>query len=203
MSLHILRDNGFNPKSILDIGCNVGQFFHLCQNTWGDSFDAFLIDGNEHIEEDIQKLGVPYKVCVLSDEIKEIDWYSTKVNLKNTGDSYYRENTDFYSDDNLIVSKKVTTTLSDMFADAQFDLIKMDTQGSEIDIIKGGVNLCKKAKYIILEVALVNYNEGAPLNDDVIEFMKTINFIAESRIGAIIRDGTVLQQDILFKNENI
>ena len=42
-----------------------------------------------------------------------------------------------------------STFNNDLFEkESEFDLIKIDTQGSELDIITGGINLCKKAKGI-------------------------------------------------------
>jgi FkbM family methyltransferase len=36
-----------------------------------------------------------------------------------------------------------------------YDLIKVDTQGSELDIIQGGINTFTNAKVVICEVALI------------------------------------------------
>jgi hypothetical protein len=51
----------------------------------------------------------------------------------------------------------------------------MDVQGAELDIIRGGIKLCKKAKGILLEVALKEYNQNSPLYDEVVDYMKSIN----------------------------
>jgi len=201
MNLSHLNNVGFKPKTILDIGCNVGQFYMLCKSLWGDA-KCVLIDGNENVEEDIKKLNTEYYITVLSNSIKEITWYSTIENPKCTGDSYYRENTKHYSDEKVIQIKKQTNTLDNLFPNTVFDLIKLDTQGSEVDIIKGGMNLCKKCKFMILETSLIEYNLNSPNENQVNEFMASIGFSVVSIIDLHYLNGQISQRDILYKNEN-
>ena len=66
-----------------------------------------------------------------------------------------------------------------------------------MDIITGGINLCNKAKGILLEVSLTQYNEGAPLYQEVISFMDNIGFKAEVILDEARNHGAH-QQDILF-----
>ena len=63
------------------------------------------------------------------------------------------------------------------------DVVKIDTQGSELDILRGGENLCKKAEVIILEVSYVEHNEEAPLAEEAIEFMKDYGYSNHIEIG--------------------
>jgi hypothetical protein len=113
----------------------------------------------------------------------------------------YRELTPFYSDDQIEIIKQCGIKLDDIFTeDTEFDLIKIDTQGSELDIITGGIELCKKAKGILLEVSLTQYNENAPLYDEVIKYMKNIGFIPKDILDESKNHGSH-QQDILFLNE--
>jgi hypothetical protein len=51
------------------------------------------------------------------------------------------------------------------------DLIKIDVQGCELDILKGGINSINHAKYLIIELQHVQYNRGAPLEDVTIKYL--------------------------------
>jgi short-subunit dehydrogenase len=116
------------------------------------------------------------------------------------GNSIYKELTQFYSDDQLDIIKKKGIKLDDLFTeDTEFDLIKIDTQGSELDIINGGSKLCSKAKGILLEVSLTQYNENAPLYNDVIQFMNEFGFIKTEILDESKNHGSH-QKDILFIN---
>jgi hypothetical protein len=56
------------------------------------------------------------------------------------------------------------------------DLIKMDVQGAELDIIKGATETLSTCNDLILELQKVEYNVGAPLRHDVIDYLKGIGF---------------------------
>lgn len=79
----------------------------------------------------------------MSDNQKNVNWY----NNNSTGDSIYKENTSFYDNSNVIIKK--TNTLDHFFKDKNisFDFIKIDVQGSEIPILKGGFKYYKKYKF--------------------------------------------------------
>jgi len=196
----------YTPSSILDIGCNKGQFYKLCRKMWGEKSKITLIDGNTSLKETLDNFGVKYYLVLLSDKKKSVTFYLTKRSKTGSGASVYRENTEVYSDDLVIKERRSTTTLDDLFKkDDKFDLIKLDTQGSEIDIIRGGLSLCKRADYIILEVSLLEYNDGAPLKKEACEFMKSIGFsivseaaLRSPKFGSL--KGKKVQEDIIFKN---
>ena len=63
-----------NPKSVLDIGANVGEFSHLCKSLWND-IDILMVEGNENCEPDLKLTGYPYTIELLGDEEKEVDFY--------------------------------------------------------------------------------------------------------------------------------
>ena len=48
------------------------------------------------------------------------------------------------------------------------DLIKMDVQGSELDILEGGKKILSQAKYLIVELQHIEYNDNAPLFEESI-----------------------------------
>ena len=82
----------------------------------------------------------------LSDDNKKIKFYTRKDKPHTQGAGYYLEKG--YGDLAMIIEKS-TQRLDDIFDDnTKFDLIKMDVQGAEIDIVRGGQNLCKKASLI-------------------------------------------------------
>jgi FkbM family methyltransferase len=201
MSLESIKKY-FEPKSILDIGANVGQFYNEIKNIFPNSY-YYLIEGSESCEVVLETFNVDYSICLLSDTEKEVDFYIRKNEPRCTGNSIYRENTSFYDDDQIIVEKKQTKTLSNLLNNQTFDLIKIDVQGSEIDIINGGLDIIKEAKGILMEVSLMEYNQNAPTKDFVYEYMDNLGFKPVELIGNINHPLTyeLIQQDILFLNK--
>ena len=192
--------NYFNPYRILDIGANIGQFYKLAKQTYPDAY-IFSIEASPDCEKYLKEITQDYYIGLLAKDNVEYDFFSRKGDSTCTGNSIYRELTQFYSDDQLDILKQKGIQLDDLFeSDSEFDLIKIDTQGSELDIISGGKNLCSKAKGILLEVSLTQYNEGAPLYEEVIQFMKDFGFRPEVILDEARNHGSH-QQDILFLNE--
>ena len=58
--------NYFDPKSILDIGANVGQFYNEIKTIFPNSY-YYLIEGNDSCEVVLETLNVDYSICLLSD----------------------------------------------------------------------------------------------------------------------------------------
>ena len=189
--------NYFYPHRILDIGANVGQFHTLCKNYFSDSY-VFSIEASNDCEPYLKNITDQYYIGLLAKDNAEYEFYSLKSNSINTGNSIYRELTELYSDYNLDVINKKGITLDGLFeAESEFDLIKIDTQGSELDILSGGTRLCSKAKGILLEVSLTQYNKNAPLYDEAIKFMDNFGFKKAEILDETIHP-LVHQQDILF-----
>jgi len=206
MRLEDLKREGFNPKTILDIGAHKGQFYGWAKEAWPDAF-IWMIEANECHESTLKGLTLnnndQYTIATIGDIEREVKFYTRKDKPHTEGASYYKEAAYWDIPQLVMEIPKTLQTLDTIFTeDSQFDLIKMDTQGSELDIIKGGEQLCRKSDYIILEVAITEYNEKAPLEDEVVSFMENNNFKMITSIGEHYDNNNVTQKDILFKNTN-
>jgi len=186
----------FHPREILDIGANQGHFAIMCSHVWPFA-TVTLAEGNENCREDLNHLPYEFHICLLSDSVKEVIFYIDKSNFKSTGSSYYKENSVHF--ENAIEEKRTTNTLDILFKDRQFDFIKIDTQGSELDILRGGKEIVQKAQYVLLEVSIEEYNSNAPLYDEVISYMNSIGFDDNQVIEEHKNNqGGIFQVDVLF-----
>ncbi len=201
MNLNLIS-NYFVPYRVLDIGANIGQFHSMFKKLYSYSY-VFSIEASPQCEESLKQLTDDYLITLLAKDKNTYNFYTRKNDPTCTGNSMYRELTQFYSDDQLEVIEQSGVLLDELFTDdTEFDLIKIDTQGSELDIISGGSKLCSKAKGILLEVSLTQYNEGAPLYDEVIQFMDNFGFTPVAVLDESRNHGSH-QQDILFINKNM
>lgn len=96
----------------------------------------------------------------------------------------------------------VTKRLDDCnyFDGAPIDFIKLDVQGSELDIIRGGENTIKNTTFVMAEVSLLEYNQGAPLIDAVVDKMVELGFCIVDVVDYHRSNGIIIQLDLLFKN---
>lgn len=198
--MSILRDNlNFTPYGILDIGANRGHWATEAKRLWPDSY-VMCVEGNPECDAELKASGFSYRIALLADEEKEVTFYTRKGAPACTGCSIYLEDTQFYAGDAAEPHTMRTETLDGMFPDAVFDLIKIDVQGAELDVLRGGAELVKRAKALLLECSLEQYNKGAPLIDAVRDYCHSIGFPREVHIENIVHPihRNVIQQDKLF-----
>lgn len=187
------------PRSVLDIGANTGGWYREAKSRWPDAY-FFLIEGNPACAEYLAATGESFRIALLSDAEKEVEFF-TRVDAPTcTGSSYKREKTEFYADDKINTDRLPTARLADVCEGSVFDLIKIDTQGSELDILRGGIDIARAAKAIVMEVSLEEYNDGAPLADETLAFMASLGFRATEVLQEIVHPikRHVIQNDLLF-----
>ena len=207
MRLEEVRDMGINPNAILDIGAHTGQFHSWSKRVWPD-VGVFMIEANPLHESHLDKLammnGDNYLIDALGDEEREVTFYTRSDKPHTEGNSYYKE-ANYWDIPQLVQeSKTKLKKLDNIFEDdATFELIKIDTQGSELDILKGGKELVKRASAVVLEVSLIEYNEGAPSAEETINYMNKIGFEERMSIGEHYDGETIVQKDILFTNKEL
>lgn len=177
--LQKIKDSGFEPKVIYDIGAAVCHWSRHAERIWPDS-EVYLFDALRAAEFLYE--GKNYNIGVLSDSKRVIEFYEN--NYEVGGNSYYRESTEFnpkanemYSDTHKV--KRIADTLDNVVAKRGFplpDLIKIDVQGCEIDILKGATETLKNCKHLIVELQHVQYNVGAPTIHTSIGFINDLGF---------------------------
>jgi len=196
-ALQKLKSFGFEPKSILDIGANKGKWTLEIKKKVFPKAEYTLIEAIDY--EELDKLSdkhdnINYK-NILLDEIEHfVTWYEKR----NTGDSLFKENTGYFDDCKEI--KRSATTLDLVFNKNEvFELIKIDCQGAEIPILKGGNRLIQKSSVIILEVPFMGeYNIGAPNFYEHINYMENIGYRVFDIVELHRVDNILIQIDIIF-----
>ena len=188
-----LKNNGFEPKNILDIGAYKGLWSRHVKTIFPSS-EFHLIEPINY--DELHNYDNVHNV-VLSDSEKEVDWYQKK----NTGDSMFKENTGHFKD--CVPIKKNTTTLDNIFSDIVFDFIKIDVQGAEIPVLKGGKKLIEKTSFILMEMPFVGvYNDSVPNFLEHIKFMDSIGFIPYEVVEIHKLEDVTIQIDFLFIKKN-
>lgn len=193
-SLQRLVESDFTPTSILDVGCNAGNWTKTVKNYFPTS-NFTMVDGIFYKEasDTAQSIGSDYFIEVLNDKVEQVEWFEER----NSGDSMFRERTIYFANTRPVV--KTTNTLDILLKDRVFEFIKIDTQGAEIPILKGGENLVKNTEVISLEIPFCGqYNLGAPDFKDHISFMDTIGFEVFDVSEMHYFQNRLIQIDIFF-----
>ena len=204
-----LVEQWFKPNNILDIGANIGLWQTEAKKAWPDAY-IYSIEANTDCEPWLQNLGCDYKICLLTKDENNYNYHKkiyggAENAVHGSGNSIYKEKTLHFVDGEYETESIKGTTLDSLFEDTSFDLIKIDTQGSELDIIKGGMDLVSRAKGLLLEVTHeVPYNEGAPLYGEVVRFLNdNLRFFEQETLSIAGMWYPGHQKDLLFVNEEL
>jgi len=198
-------DKGYNPDTILDLGAHKGIWTEVMKKYGFGDCDFHLFEAIDY--EELKRFASDPKTNVynvlLSDKIEDVDWYE----MKNTGDSMFRENTQTFNNCNII--KKSTIDLdtyvinNDILNESNEIFIKIDCQGAEIPILKGCPKILKKTNFIVMEIPLFGqWNKGVPNFLEHIKFMDDIGFIPYEVVENHYSREYNIQIDMLFISKN-
>ena len=175
----IKNDYNFQPKVIYDIGSSVLHWTKVAEQIWSDS-DFYLFDATDTLELLYKETDYNYHIGVLSDtDDKEVKFYQS--DFSPAGNSYYKENssfTDLYYGEESEKAYK-TKKLDTIIKEKKFpkpDFVKIDVQGSEVDVLKGMTETLKNVKHLVIEHQHSEYNIGAPLSSESVPFVESLGF---------------------------
>ena len=201
-----LQKEGFNPNIVFDCGCAWGEWSNIIKNIYRNT-KIFGFDANIWNEGNVLGCDV-FENVVLFNENTNIDFYRKKENIEMgtfcTGDSIYKENTQHYQLNNTIITNEKTTTLNDILLKYNIDsinLIKLDTQGSELKILDGLGEKLKDIEFLEIECSLVNYNNNGCSFYDVIDYLKNDFIIFDILENHYHYEKYLCQIDVLFQNK--
>lgn len=192
-----LVSEGIDIRTIYDIGAFEGKYTQTASQFFPKA-NFILFEANPIHEPKLKSTGHRYFVVTLYSEKTHKYWYSLNI----SGDSLYKEN-NFFGYTTATPSIVETETLDSIVNKHLLpvaDLIKIDTQGSELDILLGAQQTVKTCKLITLEMPLVNYNIGAPKIQEYIDVMRSIGFAPYDFVEPHFDKGLLIQIDLAFIN---
>ena len=205
--------SGFD--TLIDIGANRGQFsllmlqFHNLKSVWlfepqSDLLNLFFI----YAEKKFLNTSFHEENIALSDTEKTVNFNITQ---KTDCSSYYipTSHSGRTSANHLKIKKTISinTCKLDNFFQAQPSLsftncfVKIDTQGSELDVIQGAKSfLAKHAIYVYVEVSNFEHYHQQCFYLDVLRMLQSIGFSELERYNNV---GDMDYCDVLFVNNKI
>ena len=173
--LSLLKKKNYIPENIVDVGCGSGEWTLKMMKHFTKS-KYFLFDANCNNEKYLKKLAnknknLTYEICLLSKDIKDYNFYNM-----GTGSSIFEEQTLHPRKIEKLKSSTLDIQLPDNIYNFNNNLIKLDVQGSEINVLEGLKKKINFFELIILEVSLHEYNKGSPLFLEVINYMDKNNY---------------------------
>lgn len=195
--------NGLNPKTVIDVGAAQGtpvlyDVFPQARYILIEPLEEYI----PYLNQVVNRLDTAeYIIAVATAKPGNV---TINVHPDLEGSSLYLEDED--SDVNGVERTIPGMTLDNICSERGTEgpyLIKIDTQGHELEVLKGSRTVLKDTELIILEVSFFEFFKGGPQIYDCITFMKDQGFVAYDIFDLQYRvlDGAMSQVDMAFVRE--
>jgi FkbM family methyltransferase len=169
-----LAKAGFAPATVIDIGAYHGAWSLDVHRVFPTAkvlmFEA-AASNEPFLKSVAERIGAEYSIALLSGS----GGHEKTFYVQETGSSLYSERSNAPKSE----ARLTTTALDSALAKHAIEtpiFLKIDTQGSELDILAGAKNVLSRSEVVQLECALLNYNDGAPDFAAVVSFMNERGF---------------------------
>jgi FkbM family methyltransferase len=203
-----LINEGVRPKTVLDVGANVGQFAvasaKLFPNVMIHAFEpeSYCVERLRYNTSSLD--GIKIYPFALGD-------YEGEATLRVNSDSQQssllplaQARQDAFPGARELETVKVeVSTLDRIFADTELQppvLLKVDAQGYEAQIVGGSVATLKRVDYVVLETSFEPMYEGQLPFVGIVQMMEEFGFHFQRSVSwnVVPRTGHIFEIDVLF-----
>jgi FkbM family methyltransferase len=198
----------FNFSTIIDIGSNLGQFalmlnaifpnaYLYCFEPIPDCFEKLLKNTSKVKNLKAFNIGLGDKNEILDFNFNDFSASSSFLEMSNlhTYNFPFTKNSQTIS----VPVERLDSFVQNLDLKPPL-LIKVDVQGFEQQVILGGIETFKKAKFLIIETSFSPLYEKQSLFDDIYAQLHALGFRYHGSLHQMIseKDGVILQADSLF-----
>jgi FkbM family methyltransferase len=206
-SLRNMRNLGFHPKIIVDVGAHIGQWSLMAHGIFPDA-SFLMLEAQTSKSPTLEAVSrahpgkFRHRIALLGPEPRD-DVVFHECEAAPTASSVLSCHEPLAFQD----VKRRMETLDGVLAEAgvpQTDLLKLDVQGYELEVLKGAVKTLTAAPAVLIEVSTVELYQGSPLFHEVVAFMEAHGYRVYD-VCSLMRlhsNDTLVQLDLLFLRAN-
>lgn len=205
-SIQNLKNNGLNATNIIDIGAYKGEWTEDVLKIY-PAASYLMIEANPEREKDLQAFIQRKSGSKIDFELALLDNQSAMEKvfyIRETAASALEE-VSGPNAEKIIIPTRTLNEVATKKGFAEVSLMKLDVQGYELEVLKGGDKVLPHTEAVLLEVSLLDIHKNVPLIRDVINFMYDYGFVVYDICGVSARrplDRALWQTDLLFVKEN-
>lgn len=204
-----LARQGMSPKVVIDVGANVGQFAVASEKLFPEaSVHSFEPNPNCYtaLRKNVSSLSgiATYSVALGAQEGEStfhLNAHSHSSSMLPLADNH----TEAFPEARETSAVQVRVSTLDLIFDGMElpspVLLKLDVQGYEAQVLRGGAETLKRVDYVVLEASFKPMYQGEMLFMDLVRLMESAGFFFSRPVGLLShpKTGEILQMDALFE----
>lgn len=200
LGLVAMASHGFSPKTIIDVGAYEGNWSRMAMKIW-PSPRLIMVEPNVEKKSRLTQLAQELDATLICELLGAENGQEVTFYIMESGSSIMEERSPLPRQ----IEKRQLRTLDSLLKNIEGPgLLKIDAQGFELEILKGTSALLDCFEAVLLEVAVIEINQGAPLLHDVVAFMKARGYVTYDILEIHRRplDKALNQVDMMFIKEH-
>ena len=149
---------GIKPRTIIDIGANIGEFSFYAEKKYSGRLKIFAFDpdpvAKQCFENNLAGIDTTFNLVALSNKLGEEDFYLKTESADSSLHKPIGESTKI---------KTKIITLDSFFNNQEIEqpvLLKMDAEGHEPEVLLGAVETLKKITWVSIDAGLERYGKS-------------------------------------------
>ena len=203
-SIQNLVRNGFRPGAVLDVGANHGIWTRENAPLFPEA-RFHMVEAQRALEQSLIQTvtdvapETTYSVCLLGPEERA----EAQFHQLGAGSSVLEELTNFEMETVTLPMRRLDDIVAEQDLPGPY-FLKLDVQGYELEVLRGGIETLRTSEVALLEVSLLEYNKGAPLVAEIIAFLAAEGFVPYDICSQRRRyaDDALFQSDFIFVRED-
>ena len=203
-SIRRLKAAGFQPDIWMDVGAHHGEVASMFRQAWPDAKGICLEGQAEPLKFLRARLQGDSNIQIIPKLAGAKPQERVILRGRETSASVLEEDVHPQAETQEVEMTTLDQEISRFAQAAGTRLIKIDTQGYELEILKGAEECLKKTGALILELNFLEIHKNVPLGEEVIAWLKARKFVIYDIAGITRRprDRALWQADFLFVPES-
>lgn len=189
---------GYRPEAIIDVGAFHGNWTLSARKVFGP-VPTLMVEAQTALIAHLERIagqnpGVAVAHAVLGAE----DGKAVQFFEMGTGSSVFPETSDAPRRVREATTRRLDAVVEQWHSNLQNAFLKIDVQGAELEVLAGGMGVLRACSLVQLELAMLRYNEGAPLLPQVVDWMARQGWLPTEISGFSRPRDRLVQIDMLF-----
>ena len=193
-----LAATGFAPDSYIDVGAYHGNWTRLAHRLLGPK-PTLMVEGQAALLPPLEAFAATRNdLIVAGGVLSATSGQEVTFHEMGTGSSIFAEASNAPRETKTTTTRTLDEVAGTFLASVSAPFLKIDVQGAELQVLAGGTKVLEKASLVQLEVAILQYNQGAPLMPEVVAWMAERGWLPTEISGFSRPSGPLVQIDMLF-----